>query len=105
MLASMATDEVTLANPIPDYFAPISYQSNVPDYSEKLKQIQNNHNETKVEQHFEITIPIDKVEDYNDFVTKLRDDPKFEKMIQSMTLGRINGGSPNAKYTYNWKNN
>lgn len=98
--------DITFADSITPagYFAPMSFASNAPDYSDKLSQIQNNHNETKVEQNFEITIPIEKVEDYNDFVTKLRDDPKFEKMIQSMTIGRINGGSPNAKYSYSWKN-
>lgn len=51
----------------------------------------------------EINIPIDKVEDYNDFVTKLQNDPKFEKMLLSMTVDRIVGGSSLAKHKYKWK--
>lgn len=40
-----------------------------------------------------MTIPIDRVQDYNDFVRQLRDDPKFEKLIGSITLDRLNGKS------------
>ena len=50
----------------------------------------------------QVTIQIDHVEDYNDFVNKLRSDKKFEKMIQSMTIDRIVGGSPLAKNKYKW---
>lgn len=48
-------------------------------------------------------IVIDHVEDYNDFVTQLQHDPKFEKMIHSMTTDRYLGGSSLAKYKYKWK--
>ncbi len=48
-------------------------------------------------------INIDKVEDYNDFVTKLREDSQFEKMILSMTVDRIAGGSSLKKHKYKWK--
>lgn len=51
----------------------------------------------------EINIPIEKVEDYNDFVTQLQNDPQFEKMLLSMTVDRIAGGSSLAKYKYKWK--
>lgn len=51
---------------------------------------------------YEITIPIDHVQDYNDFVNQLRKDGKFEKMIQSMTLDRLVGGSKIAKNKYKW---
>lgn len=50
-----------------------------------------------------ISIPIDHVQDYNDFVTQLQKDRKFEKMIQDITIGRITGGSKFAKYKYSWK--
>lgn len=52
---------------------------------------------------FNITIPIDHVEDYNDFVTQLKNDPKFEQMIQAMTTDILGGGSSLAKYKYHWK--
>lgn len=51
---------------------------------------------------FNITIPIDHVEDYNDFVTQLQRDPKFEQMIQAMTTDILDGGSPLSKYKYHW---
>ena len=51
----------------------------------------------------EINIPIDKVEDYNDFVTKLQNDKKFENMLIDMTVGRLSGGSSLEKYKYRWK--
>ena len=52
--------------------------------------------------NFEINIPIDHVSDYNDFVNQLRADNKFEKMVQSMTIDRIAGGSKFAKNKYTW---
>ena len=48
-------------------------------------------------------INIDHVEDYNDFMTKIRDDKKFEKMITAMTVGKLTGGSSLAKNKYSWK--
>lgn len=51
-------------------------------------------------EHFEIAI--DKVQDYNDFVSQLRNDKKVERMIQDMTIGRINGNNSFTKHKYNW---
>lgn len=78
--------------------------SGITDISGKLAQLKNN----TVSQSHNITfgdtnINIDKVEDYNDFVTKLRDDSQFEKMILSMTVDRIAGGSSLEKHKYKWK--
>ncbi len=50
----------------------------------------------------EITIPIERVDDYNDFMTKLRNDPKFENMLLDVTIGRLAGGSSLAKNKYKW---
>ena len=49
-----------------------------------------------------IYIDIDHVENYNDFVNKLREDPNFDKMIRAMTTDRLMGGSPMAKTKYRW---
>ena len=51
---------------------------------------------------FQVTIPIDHVQDYNDFMNQMRKDDRFEKMIQSMTLERLVGGSRIAKNKYQW---
>ena len=44
-----------------------------------------------------LDIDIDHVENYDDFVKQLQADPKFEKMIDAMTMGRMLGGSKLAK--------
>lgn len=49
-----------------------------------------------------ITIPIDHVEDYDDFVNKLRADPKFEGLVKSLTIDRLNGGSSLDKNRFRW---
>ena len=49
-----------------------------------------------------ITIPIDRVNDYNDFVRQLRDDGQFERFIQDVTLGQIAKKNPLAKKRYTW---
>ena len=59
---------------------------------------------TKIENvSFDMPIYIDHVEDYNDFVTQLRDDPKFEKMVQAMTTDLLSGNGRQAKYKFQWK--
>lgn len=49
-----------------------------------------------------ITIPIEKVEDYNDFVNQLRSDSQFEKLVQEITIGRLAGKSKLSKNKFNW---
>lgn len=57
-----------------------------------------------VDNHINIenNFAIDHVQDYNDLVTRLRNDRKFERMIQDITLGRINGKGMYTKYNYSW---
>lgn len=50
----------------------------------------------------EINIPIERVDDYNDFVNKLKNDKKFENMMLDATVGRLAGGSSLAKHKYKW---
>lgn len=50
----------------------------------------------------EINIPIENVQDYNDFVRQLQKDDQFEKLILSMTIDRIAGKSSIEKYRYRW---
>lgn len=49
-----------------------------------------------------ITIPIERVEDYNDFVNQLRSDSQFEKLVQEITIGRLAGKSKLSKNKFNW---
>lgn len=48
----------------------------------------------------QINIQIDHVEDYNDFVSQLQRDKRFEGFIQSITVDRLAGNSPLKKYKY-----
>ncbi len=49
-----------------------------------------------------VSIPIDHVSDYNDFVNQLRDDRQFEQMIQDVTIGRVAGKNSLGKNKYRW---
>ena len=49
-----------------------------------------------------ISIPIEHVADYNDFVRQLRDDRQFEQMIQDVTIGRIAGKNSLSKNRHRW---
>lgn len=49
-----------------------------------------------------VSIPIERVEDYNDFVNQLRSDRQFEKMIQDITIGTVAGKSKLVKNKYKW---
>ena len=44
-----------------------------------------------------VNIPIERVLDYNDLVRQLQADPKFEKLINAMTLDRTLGKSALGK--------
>ena len=46
---------------------------------------------------FQVNIPIERVLDYNDLVRQLQADPKFEKLINAMTLDRTLGKSALGK--------
>ena len=46
---------------------------------------------------FMVNIPIERVQDYNDFVRQLQGDPKFERLINAMTLDRTLGKSALGK--------
>lgn len=107
ILAQMASNDVSLstgmqgfhnvetipfANPVGAFLKERAQQS-INDHSVNVKQ------DIHMENHFEI----DHVDDYNDLMTKIQSDPKFEKMIQVMTIGRLNGRSALEKYHYSWK--
>lgn len=105
MLSKLAVDDIYMTSPYGVNIEPITYHNqSAKDLTNKvMPQITSVNG--KIEQNIKIenNIEIDHVQDYNDFVTKLRDDGKFEKMIQSMTIGRINGGNILDKYKFRWK--
>lgn len=52
--------------------------------------------------NYQVTIPIDHVENYNDFMNQMSKDGKFEKLVKSMTVDRLAGGSKISKNKYKW---
>lgn len=48
----------------------------------------------------EINIPIDHVENYEDFFYKMQHDKNFERMVRSVTTDLVVGGSALSKYKY-----
>ena len=45
----------------------------------------------------DVNIQIDHVEDYNDLLTQMQQDPKFEKLISAITADRYMGGNSLSK--------
>lgn len=55
----------------------------------------------KVEQHFDnISFVMPNVKNYDELVTQMQQDKKFEKLIKAMTVGQLNGKSSDAKYHF-----
>lgn len=50
----------------------------------------------------EVTFNLPNIHNYEEFMTRMQHDKKFEGMIVDMTIGRINGGSKFAKGKYRW---
>ena len=54
--------------------------------------------QTNVQQNFDnITFSLPNVTDYKSFIKQMQTDKNFEKFIQSMTIGRINGKPKDMK--------
>lgn len=70
--------------------------------SGSLSKFRNGAHSAGTANTFEINIPIEHVQDYNDFVMQLRNDGKFEKFIQSITVDTAVGGSRLAKNKFQW---
>lgn len=102
ILDTMA-EQNTLSLGIPSYNVSRFNPSNISDISKMLAAARDNN---KIVGNsigeVNVTIPIEHVEDYNDFVKQLQKDERFEKMIRSMTTDRLVGRSSISKYKYNW---
>lgn len=106
-LRDMANRGVTLVNRSGidiSHIPNIAHNIGLSDITSVLARIRESANGTVSNSigDINITIPIEHVEDYNDFVNQLRNDSKFEKMIEDITIGKIVGGSTFAKNKYKW---
>ena len=69
----------------------------------KLPDIPNisNNLANKVDVEFgDVTLSLPNVKNYEDFMKQAQKDPKFEKMVQNMTLGQTLGGNSLSKLTF-----
>lgn len=63
-----------------------------------------NNKPSQINNTISISIPIDRVQDYNDFVKQLQNDPKAEKLIQSIAFDQLTGRGKMGKYKVNLNN-
>lgn len=99
-LRQLSTQPITSASR--SYFG-LQSISEIVDIGEMLSMLRTPVGNTGVSfGDFEINIPIENVQDYNDFVRQLRSDQQFESMILDMTLGRSLGKTSLSKYKYQW---
>jgi len=76
----------------------------ISDFSDKLRALHDSPGSSgNVDVGgIEITIPIDHVLDYNDFVTRMQHDKKFEEMVMAMTVDKLGSGGKFGKYRNSW---
>lgn len=105
VLRQMAQNELSVVGQSPSVYG-INITPNIGnilDVSSKLEELKNNTVSKNNNVTFgDMNINIDHVENYDDFVNQLRQDKKFEKMVQSITVDRLVGGSSLAKNKYKW---
>ena len=63
-----------------------------------------NNQPPQVNNTISINIPIGRVQDYNDFIRQLQNDPKAEKLIQSIAFDQVTGRGRMGKYKVNLNN-
>lgn len=101
-LRAMAQRQVfSLSNP--SYGAVETHLSGLTDVSNLLTNVRTGGgNSTVTVGDINIEIPIDHVDNYNDFIEQLQKDKQFEKMMKSMTIDQLAGGSSLAKNKFRW---
>ena len=81
-------------------FRGIAVNHSLPSFS-SLGSISSSHGRIgDTTANYQVSIAIDHVENYDDFVAQMKKDGKFERMIQSMTIGRAAGKGALDKYRY-----
>ena len=58
---------------------------------------------SQTQNEININVELENVRDYNDFLIQMQHDPKFERMIQAMSIDRIAGKSSLGKYGINFR--
>lgn len=91
------------SSPLSELFGSGNGASSILEHLAKIENLSSVPHSTSIgDITYQINIPIDHVQDYNDFMNQMRKDGKFEKMVQSMTIDRLVGGSKMSKNKYQW---
>lgn len=69
--------------------------------AEALQPVIHERPATTIQNEIHLNINVDHVQDYNDLLRQMRNDPKFERLVQTLTLYPISGSlrSTFAKYS------
>lgn len=95
---NLAKSFVKFASNIPQIVHTIGNYEQMAAIDQMRTAPKNTNQAMQNEFNYEINIPIDHVENYDDFIEKMKRDHKFEGLIQDMTINRLAGGSKFAKY-------
>ena len=84
-----------------DAISQLSKLTNISDILSRIRN-QSNNSSNKSIGDINITIPIEHVDDYNDFIAQLQKDKQFEKFVRSVSVDLLSGRSTLAKNKYKW---
>lgn len=86
-----------MSNPQPLYY---DYTSQL---LKSLKNVGGNGNSESIQANCEVVFNLPNVKSYPEFMNQMVHDPKFEKLINAITIDKVHGGSNHGKYRVIWK--
>lgn len=96
-LASKASNGLGITeNPFDNLAISVNPALHIPTVS----QNGNNNPSTNIENHFNIDFNLPNVQNADELISELQKNNRFEKVIQSMTLGAMTGKNSMSKYKY-----
>ncbi len=99
VLNSKATKNLTSMANMPSDFISKNMGLNVDHLASAASNI-NKVNKGTVNNDVHLNLALPNVQNANDFINELQHNKRFEKIIQSMTVGQISGGSSLNKYKF-----
>ena len=104
VLNGMTKQGISIENMAYGSLGKVPQLSGLTDISSMLLSLRQSEsaNTSKSIGDISITIPIEHVDDYNDFISQLQKDKQFEKFVRSVSIDLLNGGSTLAKNRYKW---
>ena len=79
------------------------YQDMVDNLMNSLNGARSAKSNQDISANNTITFNLPNVKNYDEFMNTMVRDPKFEKLVDAITINQINGGSRMSKFKVNWK--